>query len=102
MAGGIELIADGAEKQKDNLYTGVHKNAQYMGSVLAGYEYLLGRFALSIDLGLYFYNTDRRTDIIYQRYGMIYKISRKVFTGINLKAYRNVADFIDIRFGYIF
>ena len=102
LAGGIELLVDGAEKQKDNLYASVNKNAQYMGSVLAGYEYLLGRFALSIDLGLYFYNTSRRTDIIYQRYGMTYKISRKIFTGINLKAYRHVADFFDIRFGYIF
>ncbi|MBC8486771.1 MAG: acyloxyacyl hydrolase [Bacteroidetes bacterium] len=102
LAGGIELIADGSEKQKDKLYTGVHNNAQYMGSVMAGYEYLLGRFALTIDLGFYFYNTDRRTDIIYQRYGMIYKISEKVFTGINLKAYRHVADFFDIRLGVTF
>jgi len=102
LSGGMEFIIDEAEKQKDKLYGDVHKNAQYKSSIIAGYKHLLGEFALTVDLGIYFYNADRRTDIIYQRYGLNYKISEKIYTGINLKTYRYVADFFDIRFGVTF
>lgn len=102
LTGGIELIADGGEKNKSKYYSSMHTNAQYMGSILAGYEHLIGRFTLSFDLGFYFYNSDRLSDIVYQRYGLKYYISKKYFTGLNLKAHRHIADFFDIRLGITF
>jgi len=41
-------------------------------------------------------------DAVYQRYGILFKISDRVFTGINIKAHRHVADFLDLRTGITF
>lgn len=100
--GGIEFNIDYAEKQLSTIYNEIPKNASYKLSLTGGYEYLLGKFALTFDLGLYLYNINRSTDLLYQRYGVIYKIRDKICLGVNLKAHRHVADFFDIRIGYIF
>lgn len=100
--GGIEFNIDGAEKHLSTIYDGIPKSAPYILSLTGGYEYLLGKFSMTFDLGVYLYNTNRRSDPVYQRYGVIYKIRDKVCLGVNLKAHRHVADFFDIRLGYIF
>lgn len=98
---GLEFIIDGGEQQKVYLYKDLSNSAPYMLSATGGYQLLLGKFALTFDLGIYLYNTDRRTDLVYQRYGATFNLTKKIFTGINLKAYRHVADFFDVRFGFI-
>jgi hypothetical protein len=99
---GLEFIIDGGEKQKAFLYKDLSSSAPYMLSATGGYKHLLGKFALTFDLGIYLYNSDRRTDLVYQRYGATFNVTKKVFTGINLKAYGHVADFFDVGFGFIF
>lgn len=100
--GGIEFNIDGAEKKLASIYPEIPSNAPYKLSLTGGYEYLLGRFSLTFDLGIYLYNVNRRTDLVYQRYGVNIKIKEKVNLGVNIKAHRHVADFFDIRIGYIF
>lgn len=100
--GGIEFIIDGTEKHLRTLYPEIPANAPYKASLTGGYEYLLGKFSMTFDLGIYLVNTNRRTDLVYQRYGVIYKIRDKVCFGINLKTHRHVADFFDVRMGFIF
>jgi len=99
---GIEFIIDGSEKYLSTIYSEIPANAPYIASLTGGYEYLLGKFSMTFDLGIYLLNTNRRTDLLYQRFGVLYKIREKVCFGINLKTHRHVADFFDLRIGYTF
>ncbi|MEO1653827.1 MAG: acyloxyacyl hydrolase [Bacteroidota bacterium] len=72
------------------------------GSFLIGHELLLGRFSFTQQLGAYFYRQDFGTSWIYQRYGLEYAISKKVFAGVNLKSHGDVAEFLDFRVGMVF
>lgn len=66
-------------------------------SVAAGHEFLLGRILFSQQIGLYIYNPDWEGDILYQRYGFVYRFTDFLALGINLKAHRQVADLVDYR-----
>jgi hypothetical protein len=102
ITGGIEFVIDGTEIQLQKRYPEFPKNAAFKTALTAGYEYILGTFSLTFDLGLYVYNSNRRTDLIYQRYGALYKFRDKICLGLNLKAHRHVADFFDVRLGFMF
>ncbi|MCD4746415.1 MAG: acyloxyacyl hydrolase, partial [Bacteroidales bacterium] len=102
LSAGLEWISDGAEKEMSKLFWSVKKDSHLYGSFLCGYEFLMGRFILSGQFGVYIYNICRRTDIVYQRYGLRYNISDSFFAGINLKAHRHAADFFDMRIGLSF
>ncbi len=100
--GGIEFIIDETEKHLRTIDPEIPSNAPYKTSLTGGYEYLLGKFSFTFDLGIYLFNSNRRSDLLYQRYGVIYKIGDKVCFGINLKTHRHIAEFFDVRLGYIF
>jgi len=70
------------------------------GAVLMGHEFWLGRITFSQQLGIYYFNEFRTTDDVYQRWGLTYNFSNRIFAGFNLKAHRHVADFFDLRIGY--
>jgi len=40
--------------------------------------------------------------VLYQRYGLTFKLTDHVFTGINIKAHSQDADFMDFRIGVYF
>ncbi|WP_162052697.1 acyloxyacyl hydrolase [Pontibacter pamirensis] len=69
------------------------------GALLAGHEFRIGRFRFSQQLGVYVYAPHAARDAVYQRYGLEYHTGNKAFFGINLKAHRHVADFLDARIG---
>ncbi|GAB3536168.1 hypothetical protein GCM10027443_26080 [Pontibacter brevis] len=69
------------------------------GALLAGHEFRIGRFRFSQQLGVYVYAPHAARDAVYQRYGLEYHTGNKAFFGINLKAHRHVADFLDARVG---
>ena len=71
-------------------------------SVAIGNEFLLGRFLFSQQIGVYFFRPYKKGDDIYQRYGLVFRVTEWLSLGINLKAHRHVADFIDFRVGYSF
>lgn len=94
---GAEWVADYTLKEqlKDS---GTDKDFQ-RGSLLAGHALHIGRFRFSQQLGVYVYSPAKARDPVYQRWGLEYHTEKKVFWGINLKAHRHVADFLDVRVG---
>lgn len=71
-------------------------------SIAIGHEFLLGKFIFSQQIGFYVYRPYKVGDDVYQRYGLIYRATNWFLLGINLKAHRHVANFIDLRIGFSF
>lgn len=72
------------------------------GSVALGHEFLLGKFIFSQQFGFYLYRPYKTGTDVYQRYGLVFRISKRFHFGINLKAHGHVADFLDFRTGVSF
>jgi len=101
LSGGSEFNIDKSKLTIARSSRNVQDDAQYIISILAGYEHKFSRFRTSIDLGVYVRNPDQSKDMVYQRYGLKY-IIKNYFIGINLKAHRHYAEYFDIRTGIIF
>jgi hypothetical protein len=71
-------------------------------SVALGNEFLLGKFLFSQQLGIYVYKPYKAGADLYQRYGLVYRITRWLSFGINLKAHGRKANFLDFRLGLSF
>ncbi|WP_018479135.1 acyloxyacyl hydrolase [Pontibacter roseus] len=100
LTGGAEWVADYAlRRQLQN--KGEDKDFQ-RGALLAGHEFRIGRFRFSQQLGVYVYAPVKARDPVYQRWGLEYHTSSMPFFGLNLKAHRHVADFLDVRAGVRF
>ena len=96
---GAEWIVDGYVKEKverENLNKD-HRRA----SILMGHDLLLGDFEFTQQLGVYVY-APYETENVFQRYKIIYRINDYFYAGLSLKAYLNVADNLEIRFGVTF
>jgi hypothetical protein len=95
-------LADKKEITKDSLM----KNDQFIDykyiALLAGHELILGRFNFYQQLGIYLYSPYARKDRVFQRYGLNFYVTKRLFIGVNLKAHRQVADFLDLRAGVSF
>ena len=68
--------------------------------LLIGHEFLLGKFAFSQRLGVYIFNETPYYDLIYHRWGIHYFMNKHLGIGMQLKAHRHVADFVDLRITY--
>lgn len=96
---GAEWVAD-YSLQEVNRRNGINKDFNRAG-VLAGHHLLIGRFTFYQKLGIYLYSPTKPKDPVYQRYGLIFQINDHWLGGIDLKAHRHVADFLDLRISYI-
>lgn len=96
-----ELIDHGANKEI--LRRNYQSNTDHhRAGILLGHEFILGRFIFSQKFGVYCYDPSKLDDPVYQRYGLSFKISRRIFTEICLLSHRHIADFLDIRTGIHF
>jgi Lipid A 3-O-deacylase (PagL) len=68
--------------------------------ILAGHEFLLGKFVFSQKLGIYAFDETPYYDRIYHRWGIHYFMNKQLGIGIQLKAHKHVADFVDLRLTY--
>ncbi|MBN1599868.1 MAG: acyloxyacyl hydrolase [Bacteroidales bacterium] len=105
ISAGIELTNDLADKHEiERLQiTSDSSNVDHKyAAILAGHDLLIGRFVFKIQIGAYIYSPFKREDPVYQRYGLNFHITDELYTGINIKAHRHIADFLDIRLGYTF
>lgn len=75
--------------------------AHSLGAAI-GHEFLLGKFIFSQQFGFYLLKPPIQSADVYQRYGLVFRLSRKLGIGINLRSHGHVADFLDVRFGYFF
>lgn len=66
-------------------------------ALLAGHDLIMGRFTFSQHLGIHLQKPEQDHERLFQRWGLSYRLSEKLTTGLNLKAYRNVAIFLDAR-----
>ncbi|SIT74178.1 Lipid A 3-O-deacylase (PagL) [Pontibacter indicus] len=100
LTGGAEWIADYTlRKYLEDDAEG--RNFQ-RGALLVGHELRIGRFRFNQQLGVYVYAPYKARDPVYQRWGLEYHTDGRMFYGINLKAHRHVADFLDARVGLRF
>lgn len=100
LAAAAEWHIDFALKEKLRR-EGIENADSYRAGILFGHEFPMGNFSFSQMLGIYFYDPYHYNDVIYQRYGLTYLIGNRLLIGINLKAHRHVADFLDFRTGII-
>lgn len=98
---GAEVIADYAMKKRMN-DEGINNNSYKHAGILAGHEFLMGKFIFSQQIGVYVTRRGPYYDALYQRYGLTYSINKHFGIGINLKAHRQVANFFDGRLIYSF
>ncbi|SDG54987.1 Lipid A 3-O-deacylase (PagL) [Psychroflexus sediminis] len=97
---GSELILDYSRREQISLD---HQEDDFVqAAALIGHEFWLGKVSFSQQIGIYYYNDYRINDDIYQRYGLTYNFSKHILAGFSLKAHRHVADFFDLRIGYVF
>ena len=101
LTAGAEFVNDGAlktELKRNDSTPPDHKRI----AILAGHELQIGKFSFSQQLGIYIYAPFKAMDPLYQRWGLDYHLSDRLFIGTNLKAHRQIADFLDVRIGFKF
>ena len=98
---GLEFLNDGALKEEIKRNTSGSIDYKMIG-ILAGHEFLLGKFIFSQQIGFYIYDQYKANTFLYQRYGLVFKLSKRIFTGIDLKAHGHVANFIVFKLGFTF
>jgi hypothetical protein len=107
MAGRISALTFGAEFVNDKSLPEAMKGTltdipdHKRMALLAGHELRIGRFRFSQQLGVYVYSPLEARDPVYQRWGLEFLPFHWLFVGVNLKAHRHVADFMDVRVGII-
>ena len=74
-------------------------------SIYPSYELLFNKFAVVLQPGIYIHRVDFEmiTPVFYQRIGLKYLVTSRIFTGFNLRAYSfSVADFVEWNMGWRF
>lgn len=98
---GAEWVLDYSLRERLRQEPGAKSNDFHRGALLIGHELWLGRFAFSQQLGVYVYAPNERRDPVYQRFGLDFRATRHWVLGMNLKTHLHVADFFDLRIGYV-
>ncbi|WP_375435330.1 acyloxyacyl hydrolase [uncultured Hymenobacter sp.] len=68
-------------------------------SVVLGHELLFGRLAFVTHLGFYFYNPYKSNTFYYERLGLKYHFTNRIFGAVDLKVHRGAADVIEFKAG---
>lgn len=68
--------------------------------VLAGHQFVLGKFRFSQQIGYYLYQNNPYFDAWYHRWGITYYPKPAWGIGFSLKAHKQVANFVDFRVAY--
>lgn len=102
---GTEWISDYSEKERiRRRYINNPGDApdHNRAAVLLGIDLLFGRFSFIHHWGIYFYEPNHARNRAYQRYGLNFRFTERLYLGINIKSHGHVADLIDARLGIIF
>ncbi|MBX0292856.1 acyloxyacyl hydrolase [Hymenobacter sp. HSC-4F20] len=67
--------------------------------VYVGHELLFGRMAVVSHLGFYLYNPYKSNNFYYERLGLKYHFTDRLFGNVDLKVHRGAADVIECRIG---
>ena len=72
----------------------------HRASAAAGVDWVFGKFIFSQVFGYYLYAPVPAKHLVYQRYGITFRFTEHLFTGLNVKAHAQDADFIEVLIGY--
>jgi len=104
--GGVEWVNDRSLFRDLRENQTVNEDGNYSdhnrAGLLAGVDWLFGRFIFYQHLGIYLYSPVKAQHPVYQRYGLNFRVSQHVFAGLNIKAHGQDADFMDVRIGWSF
>lgn len=96
---GAELYHDGFTRTRLDA-DGLDGTSALRAGIMGGHRFLLGRIGFSQQVGIYVYNPSPYDGVWFHRWGLDYRLTQKVYAGVNLKAHRHVADFFDFRVGF--
>ncbi|MGM0649047.1 MAG: acyloxyacyl hydrolase [Bacteroidota bacterium] len=71
-------------------------------SILAGHEFVMGKFRFSQKLGFYVFNQMDYDAIWYHKWGLRYQLKSNILIGVEVKAHKHVADYSSFSIGYAF
>ncbi|MBI3218847.1 MAG: acyloxyacyl hydrolase [Bacteroidetes bacterium] len=71
----------------------------FRAGAMVGHEFLLGKFVFSQQLGVYLAGRNG-AELLYHRWGCKYFLNDRWGVGVNLRAYKAVAEFTDLRVSY--
>jgi hypothetical protein len=105
--GRINTLAIGMEITGDrSLYLKLKKDSIKASAIraglLAGHEFLLGKFIFSQRLGVYLFDQTPYYDALFHCWGIYFRANKHMGMGLNLKAHRHIAEYIDLRLVYSF
>jgi hypothetical protein len=101
---GTEWISDFSERERIRRQFGQDPEApdHNRAAFLLGINLLFGRVSFIYQWGIYYYAPFPARNQLYQRYGLNFRFTERLYAGINVKAHGHVADMIDLRLGIIF
>lgn len=86
-------------EQRDSSSTGEAPIDVKKAGVFVGHDLLFGRLALIAHLGVYVYNPYKSNSFYYERIGLKYHVTERLFGSVDLKVHRGAADVIEWRVG---
>lgn len=86
-------------EQRDTAQAGRRLPDIRKAGVYLGHELLFGRLAFVSHLGVYIYNPYKSNPFYYERLGLKYHFTERVFGDIDLKVHRAAADALEFRVG---
>ena len=96
----LELYYDNADKQQMKIEAA--SNSGIKCAAMMGHEFLWGKYIFSQQVGVYLFDATPYYPSWYHRWGLYCIINDKWMAGINLKAHKQVANFVDVRLIYTF
>ncbi|HTE23879.1 acyloxyacyl hydrolase [Flavitalea sp.] len=102
VAGGLNFSYDPSlskEISEAPTYTFDKSEVQLQGSIYAGYEHVVGKLSIPVQLGVYLYNNYQISQV-YQMIGLRYLFSQRWVASVQLKAHFGKADYIQYGVGY--
>jgi hypothetical protein len=92
----LEFYKDDALKERRRRETGISKDRYRVGA-MTGLQVHLGKFDLYHRLGVYVYDPELYNGRVFHRHGIQYLINKKLSAGVEVKAHKEVANFLDFR-----
>lgn len=97
---GTEVYHD--EELRNELTQAAIEASPVKAGIMAGHEFILGKFLFSQRLGYYIFDQTPYYENLFHRWGLQYRVNQNIGLGFNLLAHSEVAEFIDIRLSYSF
>ncbi len=95
----IEFYKDDALQERYRRETGSTEQ-RYRAGTMAGIQFDLGKIELYHRLGIYIYDPGLYNGLVFHRHGIQYLFNNKISAGVEVKAHKEVANFLDFRLKY--